>query len=92
MQCKSPTAAGSSRRVSGPLVGLGSLNQEVIPLQKPEPGVVGMSPVDQEITQKALKTSLDLWREKKKAGSGDLVALTECAYCYHVCFLIYCSL
>ncbi len=90
MQCKSPTAAGSSCCVSGLLVGLGSLNEEVIPVQKPEPGVVGMSPVDQEITQKALKTSLDLWR--KKVESGDLVALNECAYCYHVCFLICCSL
>ncbi|CAB1425874.1 unnamed protein product, partial [Pleuronectes platessa] len=51
------------------LVGLGSLNEEVVPLQKPEPGVAGTSPVDQEITQKALKTSLDL-KEKPKWGVG----------------------
>lgn len=29
---------------------------------------------------------------KEKVGSGDLVAVNECAYCYHVCFLICCSL
>lgn len=54
MQCESPAVAGSSCCVSGLLVGLGSLNEEAVLLQKP--GVVGMSPVDQEITLKALKT------------------------------------
>lgn len=75
-------------RVSSLLVGLGSLslNEEAVLPQKPEPGVVGMSPVDQEITLKALQTSLDL------SGGRDLDALNECAYCYHVCFLICCSL
>lgn len=63
-----------------------SLNEEAVLPQKPEPGVVGMSPVDQEITLKALQTSLDL------SGGRDLDALNECAYCYHVCFLICCSL
>lgn len=29
---------------------------------------------------------------RKEVGSGNLVALNECAYCYHVCFLISCSL
>lgn len=53
--------------VSSLLVGPGSLNEEVL-LQKPEPGVVGMSPVDQEITRKALKTSLDLKNKQKKSG------------------------
>lgn len=56
MQCESPTVAGSSCCVSGLLLGLGSLKEEAVLLQKPEPGVVGMSPVDQEITLKALKT------------------------------------
>lgn len=60
MQCKIPTVAGSSCCVSSLPVGMGPLNEEVAPLQTPEPGVAGMSPVDQEITQEALKTSLDL--------------------------------
>lgn len=76
MQCKSPTGAGSSCCVSGLLVGLGSLNEAVVPLQKPEPGVVGMSPVDQEITWKALKTLLDLRKKKKKRwGAATLLLL-----------------
>lgn len=29
---------------------------------------------------------------RKEVGRGNLVALNECAYCYHVCFLISCSL
>lgn len=56
------------------------------PSPRPKPGVVGMSPVDQEITQKALKTSLDLIKKRKKERkkrkwNGDRVALNEGAYC-----------
>lgn len=61
MQAKAPYCAGSSCCASSLLlVGLGSQNEEVAQLQKPRPGVMGMSPVDQEITWKALKTSLEL--------------------------------
>lgn len=40
--------------MSGLLVGLDSPNEEAVPLHDPQPGVVGMSPVDQEITLKPL--------------------------------------
>lgn len=64
-QCKSPHCGRVQLLcVSSLLVGLGSLNEEAVRLQRPEPGVRGMSPVDQEITRKALKISLDL-KEKK---------------------------
>lgn len=60
MQAKAPYCAGSTCcAFSLLLVGPGSQNEEVVQLQKPGPGVMGMSPVDQEVTWKALKMSLD---------------------------------
>lgn len=60
MQANALTTAGSSCCASSLLlVGPGSQNEDVVQLQKPGPGVTGMSPVDQEVARKALKISLD---------------------------------
>lgn len=54
MQCK------KALQWWGPAAACPALKQEAVRLLEPETGLVGMSPVDQEITQVALKMSQDL--------------------------------
>lgn len=87
MQCKSPTVAGSSCVQPTGWTGLSEWRG---PATETRAGCCGDEPCRSGDHPESLENFTWFKKQtKKKWESCDLVALNECAYCYHVCFLIF---